>query len=638
MLGIVSLGVMQISQQATRVQKGTAQKFGAAWLISVVSSTLQDPTACANTLGPSSLGGAKMPLGAGSLVSEIKDKKNKTILRGNCTSGNLNPCIFGTGQDRTLVKSILIKEYNNSNAPYYNGINQSTLEIELIQGSGIGKWDSMTVDEKRNALQQTIGQIRIVKRITLNTTTDAANLIQSCITDKSEFLQSSCVQFGGTYVEAEKKCKNINIGTLNTNPAITVKGDLNISGNKLVTNTLNVGVTPGGSAGPGNLNAEGDLSVKGNITTEGELIMGTKGKFAPGTQTNSLQLLGLPNNDRVTLNLGNSNAFLKGQSNKVGVGTTGIPETTLDINGDALIGNSANIKNDLFVGTGGSASSFVEFGGNVAITRTGNNAMAFSGGNVSIAPPYNDENTNSANYIATQGWVIRQFLNKVGDQAISSLLNQILNDAATDTRVKQVKQNICLSFKNATWNGTECVMSSGGNCSTTQGLRGFDSNGNKVCQNLFKNTQYCSTNNPPDYVMTGVNSNGTIRCKRQDYYTSSANSDMKIKLYIAQEISRRLGICYAKYPPASGYSSIAYSTSSNRCSARRVSSTTTSSKGSCSYMWDRDSSSKCGCWSGWYWPGSSGCSFNWHTTGLRCNCRKDNWTNYSCAVSGNWCY
>jgi prepilin-type N-terminal cleavage/methylation domain-containing protein len=640
LLGMISLGVLQLSKQATRVQKGTTQKFETTSIISLITNTLKDPKACENTFGLTSPGGAKVPVGAGQLVSEIKDKSNKTILKANCPSGALDPCIFGKGnEERTLVKSIYIKEYNNPAAPYYNAASQSTLEIELIQGSAIGKWDTMTPEERTYALSQTTGQLKTIKRIVIATTLNTSNEILSCITDKSDFLTGACDQFQGKYFEAERKCKNITVQTQNTNPSITVEGDDYIDGNKLVTNSVNVGATPPGTMATGNLNAEGNLFNKGNLTAEDDLIFLTKAKLSLGASNNNLSLLGITNNDRATLNLGNSGASITGRSNKVGINiaSTAVPQSALDVNGDITVTKDTLIKDNLLVGTNGTAGAYVEFS-DVRMTRTGPDTLVFDFGNIIVKAPYNDLNTNNGSYVATQGWVTKQFLDKVGDLGVSTIMNEILNDNATDTRVDTVKRNICSSIRNATWISGECVIAANSQCGTHEGVKGFDSNGNLICESLFKSTQSCSGAVPPDYLMTGVISNGIITCERTDFYNSAgATGDMKILEYIGAVISNRINICNNKYPASGGYSGVSYDQASKRCSAQKLGTPNVQYKDGCGPLWDKDDAGSCGCWGGWTYAGYDGCTFNWVVTGGICKCSQPNTQYFSCTISGSSC-
>jgi hypothetical protein len=163
-------------------------------------------------------------------------------------------------------------------------------------------------------------------------------------------------------------------------------------------------------------------------------------------------------------------------------------------------------------------------------------------------------------------------------------------------------------------------------CAADEVLKGW-SNGNKVCVKRYEPTSRCSNVSPPTAAMVGVDSNGTIKCANMDEYV---NQGVNI-------IMANLNICLAKYPPSSGYSGHSYNPTTKQCSAAATS-VSVSYKDGCGPLWDKDDAGSCGCWGGWTWNGYDNCTFNWVVAGGICKCAQDVTTNYSCTVSGGWCW
>lgn len=625
----VGVGVMQVMQSTSRLAKTAAFKFQEDEILFNLESVLKDNGACEKSLGLTSLGGPKDPNGNGVTFEEIRDANDSLVFKAGCGPANLKECIYGQAtKGRIFLKSFTIKQYNNGASPWDNSGGRSTLEIEMVKGAAIEKFDTLSPAEKSKFAQQAFGAIMVVKRLRLKTGLDASGDIQYCVADERDILKESCEYFQGTQDVADLKCKNVTVETADTTPAVINDGNLLVEKNSNTLDSVNVGLTPPGTLTDGMLNVAGDSTIGKNIVTQGDFLFLNRATISRDGVNDSMVLAGATNLDRVTLFLGNSGASINGRANKMGINLSAntTPASALEVNGDLTTQISLNVNKNILIARSGAIGGTVDFSGDVTIKRNAVTSIEIDGGAISITPPYNDKSTSNNNYIATQDWIENQFLVRLGDQAVQQILNQILNNAAGDSRVKTLKQNICNSIKNATWNGSDCVSSGNQICSSTQAMQGL-TNGIKNCVNKYKNTQNCSNSNPPTSIMTGVNSNGSLICRN---LTTMFNN-------IVNQVLGAVNVCYSKYPTSSGYYSHSYDPGTNRCTAYKNNSQT-SNKDGCGAWWGKDSAADCGCWSGWSWAGSNGCSYNWVVTGGQCTCRRYYVSAYSCAVSGSWCY
>lgn len=528
LIGGISVGVMKTLEQSTRVSRFQAESTESDQIVSKISAILRDHDACMNTFMPPAGAGASdpvtnpnvatySPLGTGVEITEIRDEENKVVLRAGC-AGDMTPCTFGVGGGKILLKTIKIMKFGDGSAPWNNAGDQASLFLELIKG-GETDPDSLSDKDKEVALRKTIGQLVINRKVNLGFKLDPAKLIIECISEQVNFLSGACGQFRGS-VDTDKRCKNITIETANTDPALSTTGDVQVVGDANILETLNIGRTPPTNLGIGNVNAGEEGYLKGNVTTQGEVIFTSDvnnsanyhAKILAGTSNNTINLYG-KNQDRAVIKFGTSGtgASITGRNSNIGIGITPgtIPGSKLEVNGDLTVQGNSRSKQHARVGFDGASGSYLDLGGNVRLTHISNNALEFQGANVSISPPYNGSSSSGANLMATQSWVLQQFLDKLGDQAISEIMNNLLNNVTSDSRVKAVKANICNSIKNAVWNGSQCLLNGKNSlCSNTYLMRGFNSDGSVNCATKYKPSSNCGSYQ----MMYGVNTNGTIRC------------------------------------------------------------------------------------------------------------------------------
>jgi type II secretory pathway pseudopilin PulG len=214
MLGVVSLGVMQVMKQTTQTSKKMSQDFEIGQTVNAISSLMRSGLGCQRTLAfnrtegritTPNIVGANVPLGPAwvpnpantSIITEFFDgaiateptatTAGRARFQSGCIGGTvalLAPCIYGFGSGRMLLESSTLGDYPN--AATVSGV--ATLQLVFLKGpfiqvyanAGGGAAGSAAVTALPAAVRQKLGASsygaeRIIKRIDLQVT-----VLQSC--------------------------------------------------------------------------------------------------------------------------------------------------------------------------------------------------------------------------------------------------------------------------------------------------------------------------------------------------------------------------------------------------------------------------------------------------------------------------
>lgn len=646
LMGMVSLGIMQIMKESRRVTKGSVERIQIEEVTNKIDRLFRDPEVCRSTLF------GKNPNGDGEDITEIIKKRDildievhegatpeidgseiseynsksieETYIRADCSNqvGSASkPCTYGGGRKgKIFLKELKILAYEMTHStsgqptsPYRNLDGNATVEMTLLRGSAIGKG---TPQELEKAREQTYGQLEIVKRISIPLILDRtgpSGRISDCNTELRTFAQGACDQLSGV-MDIDERCKNIQIQAILPEPplpgppyreAITTKGDTQVNRNLTITNTWNIATT--GVNAPGNVNLDESTTVQESVLiTEGKLNLGTRTTLESKTG-GEITIYKNSGDNSANLKLG-STAIIKGFNSNVGIQTVANPTNTLEVQGDANISQTLDVDGDL------NANQDLEMGG-VATFRIVGNTLQLTGVEFELDTSvnnsfYSTQQTSENDLIAKRKWVYEMFRNRLGDSTtIKQVIDELMSYSGSN-QLRQVQHALCVGIKNATWTGSQCrIPTQNSLCSSGRHLRGF-SGGNIICDTPNLGNFTVGSND----MTTGFNSNGTAR-------TNSVTNLIRPE---TDAIANRQENCFGNNRAYHNKYNVKYDIQNNSCTASSW--VREFKEKGCGHQQGNNSSSKCRCHtfgSGWYYYGHSGCTYNWVVTGYKCKCARD---------------
>jgi len=642
LMGMVSLGIMQIMKESRKVTKGTGEKIQIEEVSNQIYQLLRDPEVCRSTLFGENPSGNGLKInsiikkngildihvGSGPTVnidaSELAEFSSKSVaqtyIRADCpnvTGSSSKPCTFGGGGLSSIfLKDLRILAYGmthsssgNASSNYKNQDGYATVEITLLKGSAIGKTSTADLDK---AKESSYGQVEVVKRFSIPLIVDASGKISDCKTELRSFTMGACDQFTGI-IDTDEKCKEIKIQAILPEPtaggppykeAITSKGDTQVDHNLTIVNTLNIG-------GVG-INAAGNVNTTDNATINNKMLI-TTGKLNLGTRTTLsssaggvISLYKTAGDNNAVLKLG-SGVSVKGFNQNIGIQTTGNPANALEVQGDAKVSTTLEVEGNL------NAKADLEIGG-VATFKISGSTLQLTGVEFeldsTVNSSFNASQVSTENdLIAKRQWVYDMFRVHLGDDtSIQQVINELMTYAGA-TQLTQLRHALCAGMRNAVWTGTQCIVPANQLCTGGQFLRGF-TNGAITCQAINRGNLSVGSGS----FMTGFN-NGNPTSSTVDNLVRPG----------ADAAADRQEACFAANRGSSGRYNVVYDSRTNTCTA----STWTREyryKG-CGHAAGNDSSSECNCsgtfGGGWYYVGHEGCQYNWVVWGYKCKCARD---------------
>lgn len=476
LLGIVTVGVMQITKKMTKSSKSDALRVEFNILTSQMQSILRDEYSCEATLSGFS------PSGSGTSINELKRRR----------SDGTESVVFQIGQSYgattapIFLKSMAIKNYNTGSG---------FADFEIKMNKGRKDFDSMTQVEKDTILATSYGTAIVVKTLKLQVILDSSGRIKDCLSDKDDYTAGTCGMIDGDWSD-KVKCKSINISANAVEPAITSEGYM------AVKNGLTVGSGLATNPGDGSINVANTATIANDTTiTAGKLIFNNADARINPQATSILYF----ENKAGT---GGANII----AGKSGAARTTVTPTSVTVNKNGNIGAGLALEvigNTTLTGSGSTTVTL----------KVGNADIQYNGTNLVLRKPtggvvqYADGSTIEE--VASQGWVNAQLADMLrGDPATLTTLLNNLSTLVSGSPLQSISASVCGFYQNMTWNGTRCVDNRTTNCPAGRMVQGFN-NGAINCQPVVGVNQICSAGQ----LYMGHDANGNRIC-------SNANNEI----------------------------------------------------------------------------------------------------------------
>ncbi len=333
LLGVVSLGVMEITKQTTKTQKKANIDLDLNQMTYDIMSLMRDPASCIAAISANDAARTATPTGAspfrvingsdGAAVSftTIKrfahdvGKTDKGVAYQTSAAGGT---YYGAIKNIRINSMKVIGKYPAAGPTTPNmtadGVHPFKVSIEYAVKAPAGALGSSTVKTG------TITEVMFTKNLEVQAYRIASTgYVTSCGADTNSDLEAACKLFGGTIVTTagQMRCTSLNIYP--SSPSVTTMnsvGDMNVAGGASITEGLDV--NKGYSVGQGHLQVNKlDANVKmgpslildSNFTMGGTTISATSAQTANiGTSAGVATVMGLGGSNGSTLNMGTGNA------------------------------------------------------------------------------------------------------------------------------------------------------------------------------------------------------------------------------------------------------------------------------------------------------------------------------------------
>lgn len=260
MLGVVSLGVMQVTQNANKTAKGVSQQVEIQDMLNKVNRAMTSQSACRWTLGTA---GPNPNVNVTSIGADFNGGFDVNDVYGNQRLSGTYPLIidsgvtYGEGANSITADAVRVFGYVETGGPL-NGQRFGTVSV----GVRFKKGRATTSEAKHK--KSSFGTQLVTKVFdSINVVVDdASNNVTDCYADQNQFLEASCQMLSGTFNTGNGLCESISI---NNESAGT--GVFSIIANTADTSTA------------------GDLTDDGGIKAEGGLVVGdpyTNDTTSPG--------------------------------------------------------------------------------------------------------------------------------------------------------------------------------------------------------------------------------------------------------------------------------------------------------------------------------------------------------------------
>jgi hypothetical protein len=450
-----------------------------------------------------------------------------------------------------LVKKIRVLAYEKTHpnsgkarTPYSNDLNTATVEFTIKKGISIGKeLSSLSNLEKQKLKELSFGNLEIPVRFPILVSLDGNGKITNCAFQLKNYFDEVCEEMLDGLVDKKGSlnCKNITLYKTTspaTPTALISDGDFEIksqvphglhpitqSGDLEVRNRVQVGDFLFGPTTSGSLELGAYGTVKGNTTiNSGSVYFGDLSGSSPVGQKvkldspndGELEISGVggpstPAEGRLKLG---TNNFLQGKNARLGLNSND-PTATLDVNGETRYSNDLRVEKN----TAGKAEFII--GDTVKATfKIVGGKLQITGANVEIYDRNNQWSSSEQltssfykDYVAKRGWVWRLFDTRLGSvDAKNGVVDAIL-DLGGNQALVNLRSKVCGRIRrgssiSSSWNGSTCDITLNTLCGSNQALYGFSSTGHKRCRTVSVINSSC----PEGYVVTGVNTDGRVRC------------------------------------------------------------------------------------------------------------------------------
>jgi type II secretory pathway pseudopilin PulG len=530
MLGVVSLGLMQITKNSNTAMKTVAQGGNMLELLQETRRALTDQDSCTVTMAGKSV--AALPTNASPLLFQYNKNTGTPTTREVLAIGQR----YGTGPETVVVRSIELTNWTETDVDTSPGINEryGTADVVVVFAKGSVDVDSRAglsdAEKAAIAKQSSYGSFLTTKTVEVQLIADAtSNQVKRCSANEGQFLQAACAMMQGTYHGGF--CKDIQIDehalddATNTKYAVESNGHMRanrglVVASKTGTNSKADSVVPE----EGSAFIQNDLSVMGSLGVGIETLDAThltskllvdqgKALFTWGTSifdvntttgTNNQVFINPDAGTGVRVREGANNSFevlTNGSSRIKAYSDAGVENFSLGTDGEMILTTGGvarfNVKatGETIVKNAGGNNLFrvtdtgnveVGQGGNVRITLNNNGELSLKEGGTSFITigqgagggyrpivihnqPINADFSGAAGQeVPTKAWVKNMVYGTVYDQA---KVNQILSDLANYAQhhtIEALKKIHCdnTRVKNADSGFATCTFS-GTTCSCT---------------------------------------------------------------------------------------------------------------------------------------------------------------------------
>jgi type II secretory pathway pseudopilin PulG len=247
MLGLLSLAIMQITQNANKVTKSVSQKVEMTQLFSNVQRALTDSDACTQTFTAANPNVVLINnLGATGARNVLFGSKAGTVFTKALISG----MEYGKGTSGAVtVKSITVMNWTKTGEDTSADETYGTVDLEVRLSRGHASATDETIKVS------SFGMREVAKRFPINIAVrTSTNAVKSCFTGNASTLSEACKMFDGELISAggDLKCHNIKI--VNTDDAASTE-------NQTRKYSIIARGAPTLPNGQGSMKAEGGLVV-----------------------------------------------------------------------------------------------------------------------------------------------------------------------------------------------------------------------------------------------------------------------------------------------------------------------------------------------------------------------------------------
>lgn len=356
MLGVVSLGVMQLMTNMTKGQKKLEQDSNVSSISIRAEQTVRRENNCSATLRGQSIAGGWTNLNQISRATDNWRRSNAADIAANKVAAFSINNVYGSAKDRVRLSGISYRAFHDSTTTNMSDDGNYTLAAESTYNfvGDVAATDGGANTVRRRGMavfrleferqvsnrgtdaeaadqfaKKSFGSETTFKYIPVEIIANGAGIIQSCYSNTENFVESSCDTLDGTLENGD--CKNLTVKNLigQALPALSVEGNLQVRPD--ITDgdvgSIGVGLDP-------NVGSNSNVDIAGSVGV-GQASTGTIGDLSVA---NSVGIGMAPT----------SNAGDLGVAGGVGVGVDSNSNA-----GDILINNSAAIGSGMSAATDG---------------------------------------------------------------------------------------------------------------------------------------------------------------------------------------------------------------------------------------------------------------------------------------------
>jgi len=304
LIGVLSLAVLQLTENIQRSSKKMSQDFNKQQLMTMISTNMMSSESCRNSfvrndndvsvpteervdpvVAPTYTSGINPQTNGANAGTdrELRDRNNRVFLSVGDKFG-------GNDAGAIMIEQIRLANYENGAEPFNNGAQTATLEIQIARTlttrlEASGRTAQQIKDaEKASSLGQSRSYIRIPVKVQLLTTGPRIGQVRNCYTEFESHLETVCeTSFAGEHdFPGTSRCRDIEIykPTAGNDIAISTLGSIEVrketagAGRDLLAETSADGsVVMQGGLGVG-FGAADSVDDDGDMIATGGLVLG----------------------------------------------------------------------------------------------------------------------------------------------------------------------------------------------------------------------------------------------------------------------------------------------------------------------------------------------------------------------------